>query len=84
MRINVERSTADTKERSPVQSPCRVVTSVTHDGPSRSPSRTKGPYTRGVFWRYSGLMSPESELKNSRTRVKTKSLHAGMKQSEFP
>ena len=26
-RINVERSTADTKETSPVQSPCRVVTS---------------------------------------------------------
>ena len=35
-RINVERSTADTKERSPVQSPCRVVTSVTHD--SQSPA----------------------------------------------
>ena len=33
-RINVERSTADTKERSPVQSPCRVVTSVTHDSQS--------------------------------------------------
>ena len=28
-RINVERSTADTKERSPVLSPCRIVTSVT-------------------------------------------------------
>ena len=27
----MERSTADTKERSPVLSPCRVVTSVTHD-----------------------------------------------------
>ena len=33
-RINVERSTADTKERSLVQSPCRVVTSSTHDSPS--------------------------------------------------
>ena len=28
---------ADTKERSPVQSPCRVVTSVTHDSQSPSP-----------------------------------------------
>ena len=39
-RINAERSTADTKERSPVQSPCRVVTSVTHDIQSRSPTYT--------------------------------------------
>ena len=30
----MEGSTADTKERSPVQSPCRVVTSVTHDSQS--------------------------------------------------
>ena len=37
-RINVERSTADTKERSLVQSPCRVVTSVTHDSQFRTPS----------------------------------------------
>ena len=35
--MNVERSTADTKKISPVQSLCRVVTSVTHDSPSRSP-----------------------------------------------
>ena len=35
-RINAERSTADTKERSPVQSPCRVIASVTHDSQSRS------------------------------------------------
>ena len=34
----MERSTADTKERSPVESPCRVVTSVTHDSQSRSPA----------------------------------------------
>ena len=33
----MERSTADTKERSLVQSPCRVVTSGTHDSQSRSP-----------------------------------------------
>ena len=31
------RNTADTKERSPVQSPCRVVTSVTHNSQSRNP-----------------------------------------------
>ena len=37
-RINVERSTADTKKISPVQSLCRVVTSITHDSPSRSPN----------------------------------------------
>ena len=39
----MERSSADAKERSPVQSPCRVVTSVTHDSQSRSPlSRSSG------------------------------------------
>ena len=37
-RINMERITADTKERSPVQSPRRVVTSVTHDSQSRIPA----------------------------------------------
>ena len=49
-RINVERSTANTKERSPVQSPCRVVTSVTHDSQSRSPPPTW--YSNMLNWWY--------------------------------
>ena len=48
----MERSTADTKERSPVKSPCRVVTSVTHDSQSRSPVES---YTTIVLKTLTGL-----------------------------
>ena len=60
MRMNVERSTADTKKRSHVQSLCRVVTSVTHDSPSVSPDKK----VRREAWVW-------KEVKRARKKVAT-------------
>ena len=48
----MDRSTADTKKRSPVQSLRRVVTSVTHDNPSRSPSLFISAGLQGRYYFY--------------------------------
>ena len=59
-RINVERSTADTKERSPVHPPCRVVTSVTHDSQSpllyakNIPAFKPNNYTNPIYFLITG------------------------------
>ena len=46
----MEKSTADTKERSPVQSPCKVVTSVTHDSQSpKASSWSLNQLAKGVL-----------------------------------